>query len=57
MSSIHLTLYCEHISKSHVHCNKYKKLHIGMDETPLESIEETDWGIVDGEVRCDDHIN
>lgn len=50
-----LTLYCDHISSNQVHCNKYKSLKVDFDTTVRDAIEDSDWGIVDDEVRCEEH--
>lgn len=55
MSDATLTLYCEHVSNRHVHCDRVKKVGISVDETPQEVIERSQWEIVDGEIWCDEH--
>lgn len=50
-----LTLYCDYVSRSHVHCNRYTTLKVGVDETPREVIEDSEWGVIDGETRCEEH--
>jgi hypothetical protein len=50
-----LDLYCEHVNSSHVHCNRHTTIDIAFDETPLEAVRESHWGVVDGELRCEEH--
>jgi len=50
-----IRLYCEHVSKNHVHCNWSTSVPIDMDQTPREVIEASDWTLVNGEVRCEEH--
>jgi len=50
-----LTLYCEHVGSSHVHCNKYQKITIGINQTPKEAIAESHWALQNGEIRCEEH--
>lgn len=44
-------LYCDHES----YCNRCTKLRIHLDETPRDGIKRSDWEIVDGERRCEEH--
>lgn len=50
-----LTLYCQHVNASYVHCNLYTTIDIGMDQTAKAAIEESHFEIVDGEIRCGSH--
>lgn len=51
-----VTLYCKHVSKSAVRCNKYIELRVdNFDMAVREVIEESHWSIVDEEPRCPDH--
>lgn len=52
-----LSLYCEHVSTSHINCNRYTTVHIDVDETPADAIAEMDWALVDGEVLCEEHAH
>jgi hypothetical protein len=46
---------CDHVSKNHVHCNRCKVIDIGVDETPTEAIQKTDWTIDGTEFYCPEH--
>lgn len=52
-----LTLYCDHVSKNHVHCNRVTKVTVdNIDRTVREIIEaKTGWEVRRGEMFCDEH--
>lgn len=49
------TARCDNISKNHVHCNRYEGIEIGVDETPTEAIQKTDWSIDGTDMYCPEH--
>lgn len=47
-----VNLYCQHVSRTGMPCNRTTTLPIEPDQTLREVIDESDWAIVDGELRC-----
>ena len=45
----------EHISKSSVHCSRYTDLKINPGQTTREINKESDWKVVDDELKCPEH--
>lgn len=55
-SRVVVGLYCEHVAKNHVHCNRYTKISdVRVEQSITDVIDESLWSIVDGEVRCPEH--
>lgn len=52
---VQINLYCEHISKNSVHCDRYTTLGGNTIDECVSKVEESDWQVSDGEVICPNH--
>jgi len=51
-----LTIYCDHVSDNHVHCNKYAVIPIEDEQTFEDAVKESYWTIDDaGNIYCQEH--
>lgn len=50
---IKVTLVCEYVDPaSAIHCDRCNHMSIGSDETIEEVVEDMEWSVVNGEIRC-----
>lgn len=55
-SGVEIHLYCEEISALEGDCNRHTVLKVNDRYEAIQHyIRTSEWGIVDGEVRCPDH--
>jgi len=52
-----IMVYCEHVTKNHVHCNKCTKISIGLHEKPIDVLSTSDWEVIDGKTYCPEDAN
>ena len=51
-----LTLYCNHVSSRHVHCNMAKRMKVrDTSATVADVIAQSEWSVEGGDVYCPEH--
>lgn len=55
MVNYEVTVYCDDVSKNHVHCNKYLTVAVTDTDEIDEKIEEQGWQVTEDGIYCDDH--